>query len=137
MTTSSLPARQKVRRHYLNLALWTFQALLAMFFVAAGYAKLTESMENLTVLMQWPAMTSPSVVRAMGVIELVTGLMMLTPLLSWRLGRPVILLAASVLLALEVIMLMLHLLDMNLGLALTNLALMAITAPVFWYRRHI
>lgn len=137
MTTSCLPSRQKARQHYMNLALWTFQALLAMFFVAAGYAKLTESMENLTVLMQWPAMTSPGFVRGLGVLELAMGLMMLTPLLSWRVGRPAVLLAAAVLMAIEVIMLMLHMLDMNLGLALTNLVLLAITVPVFWYRRHI
>jgi hypothetical protein len=119
------------------MTLWTFQGLLAMFFIAAGYAKLTESMDNLTVLMQWPAMARPGFVRALGMVELVMALMVLTPLLSWRVGRPVLLLATACLMALEIIMLMLHMIDMNLSLALINLALLAMTIPVFWYRRHI
>ena len=137
MTTSSLTAPSKARLHYLNMALWIFQGLLAMFFIAAGYAKLTESMDNLTVLMQWPAMARPGFVRALGMVELVMALMVLTPLLSWRVGRPVLLLATACLMALEIIMLMLHMIDMNIGLALINLILLAITIPVFWYRRHI
>jgi hypothetical protein len=137
MITSSLTAPSKARLHYLNMTLWTFQGLLAMFFIAAGYAKLTESMDNLTVLMQWPAMARPGFVRALGMVELVMALMVLTPLLSWRVGRPVLLLATACLMALEIIMLMLHMIDMNLSLALINLALLALTIPVFWYRRHI
>jgi len=119
------------------MVLWACQAGLAMFFIAAGYAKLTESMENLTVLMQWPALTSPGFVRVLGVIELTMAVMVLTPLISWRMGRPILLLATSCLMALEIIMLMLHALDQNLGLALANLVLLAITIPVFWFRRHV
>lgn len=137
MTSRSLPASFRPRNPYLNLTLWTFQGWLAMFFIAAGYAKLTESMENLTVLMQWPALASPGFVRGMGLAELVMALMVLAPLFSWRIGRPVLLIATAGLLALETVMLLLHALDLNLGLALTNLFLLAITAPVFWYRRNM
>ena len=137
MTTSSLPVSARNRIHYLNMTLWTFQGWLAMFFIAAGYAKLTESMANLTVLMQWPAMASPAFIRGLGVVEIALALMVLTPLVSWRLGRPLLLVAASGLIALETVMLMLHAYDLNIGLALTNLFLLAITAPIFWFRRHI
>jgi len=136
MTSTTLTSRSRAKADYLNLTLWTFQGWIAMFFVAAGYAKLTESMENLTVLMHWPAMASVNFVRGLGVVEIVLAAMMLAPLISWRFGRPLLLTSSVGLLALQSIMLILHAMEMNLGLALTNLFLIAITAPVFWFRRH-
>ena len=141
MTTTTLPAAQSTaqarsRAAYRNIALWTLQGWIAMFFIAAGYAKLTESMENLTVLMHWPAMASVNFVRGLGVVEIVLAVMMLAPLISWRFGRPLLLTASVGLLALQSIMLILHATELNIGLALTNLFLIAITAPVLWFRRH-
>ena len=137
MTTTTLTNHQaRARADYLNIALWTFQGWIAMFFIAAGYAKLTESMENLTVLMHWPAMASVNFVRGLGVVEIVLALMVLSPLVSWRFGRPLLLTASVGLLALQTIMLILHATELNVGLALTNLFLIAITAPVLWFRRH-
>ena len=52
------------------------------------------------------------------------------------LGRPLLLTASVGLLALQTIMLILHGMELNVGLALTNLFLIAITAPVLWFRRH-
>lgn len=136
MTSTTLTPHSRAKSDYLNLTLWTFQGWIAMFFIAAGYAKLTESMENLTVLMHWPAMASVNFVRGLGVVEIVLAVMMLAPLISWRFGRPLLLTASVGLLALQSIMLILHAMEMNLGLALTNLFLIAITAPVLWFRRH-
>ena len=136
MTSTTLTPRSRAKSDYLNLTLWTFQGWIAMFFVAAGYAKLTESMENLTVLMHWPAMASVNFVRGLGVVEIVLALMVLAPLVSWRVGRPLLLTASVGLLALQSIMLILHGMELNVGLALTNLFLIAITAPVLWFRRH-
>ncbi|WP_333610527.1 DoxX family protein [Brevundimonas bullata] len=136
MTSTTLTPHSRAKSDYLNLTLWTFQGWIAMFFIAAGYAKLTESMENLTVLMHWPALASVSFVRGLGVVEIVLAVMMLAPLISWRFGRPLVLTASVGLLALQSIMLILHAMEMNLGLALTNLFLIAITAPVLWFRRH-
>ena len=136
MTSATLTPRSRAKSDYLNLTLWTFQGWIAMFFIAAGYAKLTESMENLTVLMHWPAMASVNFVRGLGVVEIVLALMVLSPLVSWRFGRPLLLTASVGLLALQTIMLILHATELNLGLALTNLFLIAITAPVLWFRRH-
>ena len=136
MTSTTLTPRSRAKSDYLNLTLWTFQGWIAMFFIAAGYAKLTESMENLTVLMHWPAMASANFVRGLGVVEIVLALMVLSPLVSWRFGRPLLLTASVGLLALQSIMLILHATELNIGLALTNLFLIAITAPVFWFRRH-
>lgn len=136
MTSTTLTPRSRAKSDYLNLTLWTFQGWIAMFFIAAGYAKLTESMENLTVLMHWPAMASVNFVRGLGVVEIVLALMVLSPLASWRFGRPLLLTASVGLLALQTIMLILHGMELNVGLALTNLFLIAITAPVLWFRRH-
>ncbi|WP_296174538.1 DoxX family protein [uncultured Brevundimonas sp.] len=136
MTSTTLTPRSRAKSDYLNLTLWTFQGWIAMFFIAAGYAKLTESMENLTVLMHWPAMASVNFVRGLGVVEIVLALMVLSPLVSWRFGRPLLLTASVGLLALQTIMLILHGMELNVGLALTNLFLIAITAPVLWFRRH-
>ena len=136
MTSTTLTPRSRAKADYLNLTLWTFQGWIAMFFIAAGYAKLTESMENLTVLMHWPAMASANFVRGLGVVEIVLAVMMLAPLISWRFGRPLLLTASVGLMALQSIMLILHATELDIGLALTNLFLIAITAPVFWFRRH-
>ena len=136
MTSTTLTPHSRAKSDYLNLTLWTFQGWIAMFFIAAGYAKLTESMENLTVLMHWPAMASVNFVRGLDVVEIVLALMVLSPLVSWRFGRPLLLTASVGLLALQTIMLILHATELNIGLALTNLFLIAITAPVLWFRRH-
>ena len=136
MTSTTLTPHSRAKSDYLNLTLWTFQGWIAMFFIAAGYAKLTESMENLPVLMHWPAMASVNFVRGLGVVEIVLAVMMLAPLISWRFGRPLLLTASVGLLALQSIMLILHATELDIGLALTNLFLIAITAPVFWFRRH-
>ena len=122
--------------NYRNLALWTLQGWLAMFFLAAGYAKLSEPMQNLIVLMQWPALVSETFVRGVGVAEMALALMVLTPLISWRFGRPLRLTATAGLLILEVVALGVHAFNLDMGLSLTNVVLIAITAPVLWLRRR-
>ena len=135
MTSQALsPARSRLNASYRNLTLWTLQGWIAMFFVAAGYAKLTEPMTNLVELMKWPAFASENLVRGLGVAEILLAVLVLAPLVSWRHGRPLLVVAAAGLLALETVMLAIHALGLELGLAATNLALIAITAPVLWLR---
>ncbi len=128
------PARARLNASYRNLTLWTLQGWLAMFFIAAGYAKLSEPMTNLVELMRWPALVSENMVRGLGVAEIVLAALVLAPLASWKHGRPLLVTAAAGLLALQTIMLGVHALGLEVGLALTNLVLIAITAPVLWYR---
>ena len=90
-TTTFSPARARLDANARNLALWTLQGWLAMFFIAAGYAKLTEPMTNLINLMGWPAVAPENMVRGLGVVEIVLALGVLTPLISWRAFRPVLL----------------------------------------------
>lgn len=128
-------ARARAVAGYRNLALWTLQGWAAMFFFAAGYAKLTEPLDNLVALMNWPALVSENLVRGVGIVEVVLAVGMLAPLVSWKLGRWPLLISAAGLTALEVVMLSVHAFSVDIGLALTNLALLAITIPVLLGRR--
>ncbi len=138
MTTTTLPVsspRARSRAAYKNITLWTLQGWLAMFFIAAGYAKLTESMTNLITLMGWPAIAPENMVRGLGVVEIVLALGVLTPLISWRAFRPVLLTSAVGLIILETVMLTIHALSQDIGLAIVNAILLAITVPVLLGRR--
>lgn len=135
MTSQVLtPARSRLNASYRNLTLWTLQGWLAMFFIAAGYAKLSEPMTNLVELMRWPALAPENMVRGLGVAEIILAVLLLAPLVSWKHGRPLLVMAASGLLALEVVMLGVHGSALEGGLAVTNLVLIAITGPVLWMR---
>ena len=137
-TTGRAPvsaARARAVAGYRNLSLWTLQGWTAMFFFAAGYAKLTEPLDNLVALMNWPALVSENLVRGVGIVEIVLALGMLAPLMSWKLGRWPLLISAAGLTALEIVMLSVHAAGLDIGLALTNVALLAITIPVLLGRR--
>jgi len=135
MSTQTLtPARVRLNQSYRNLTLWTLQGWIAMFFIAAGYAKLSEPLANLVDLMRWPALVAPNMVRGLGVAEIVLAVLMLAPLVSWKHGRPLLVMAASGLLALEVVMLAIHATGLDVGPAATNLILIAMTAAVLWKR---
>jgi hypothetical protein len=136
MTTSHLPVAQaRTRAAYKNISLWTLQGWIAMFFIAAGYAKLTEPMTNLITLMGWPAVAPENMVRGLGLVELVLALGVLAPLASWRFGRPLLLTAAAGLIVMESTMLVIHAVSQDVGLAVVNLVLLALTVPVFLGRR--
>ena len=135
MTSQALtPARSRLNASYRNLTLWTLQGWIAMFFIAAGYAKLSEPMENLVELMRWPALVTPNMVRGLGIAEIILAVLVLAPLVSWKQGRPLLVMAAGGLLALEVVMLVLHATGMDVGPAATNLILIAMTVTVLWKR---
>ena len=135
MTAQTLtPARSRLNASYRNLTLWTLQGWIAMFFIAAGYAKLSEPMANLADLMKWPALVAPNMVRGLGIAEIILAVLVLAPLVSWKQGRPLLVMAASGLLALEVVMLAIHATGMDVGPAVTNLVLIAMTVAVLWKR---
>ncbi len=135
MTSQTLtPARSRLNASYRNLTLWTLQGWIAMFFVAAGYAKLSEPMDNLIDLMRWPALVAPNMVRGLGVAEIILAALVVAPLVSRKHGRPLLVVAAIGLLALEVVMLAVHATGQDVGPAVTNLVLIAMTATVLWKR---
>ena len=137
MTTQTLtPAQLKLCATYRNLGLWTLQGWLAMFFIAAGYAKLTEPMANLVALMNWPAMASDGFVRGLGGLEVALALGLLAPLFSWRFGRPVLLASAGGLAALTLVMAGVHAIGAEWSLVAVNLVLLAMTAAVLLGRHR-
>ena len=136
MTTSTFTtAPSRSRAAYANIALWTLQGWIAMFFIAAGYAKLTEPMTNLINLMGWPAVAPENMVRGLGVVEIVLAIGVLSPLISWRIGRPLLMTAATGLVVLESTMLVIHAMSQDVGLAVVNAILLAFTVPVLLGRR--
>lgn len=136
MTTSTFTtAPSRSRAAYANIALWTLQGWIAMFFIAAGYAKLTEPMTNLINLMGWPAVAPENMVRGLGVVEIVLAMGVLSPLISWRIGRPLLMTAATGLVVLESTMLVIHAMSQDVGLAVVNAILLAFTVPVLLGRR--
>lgn len=134
MTSQALTSRARLNASYRNLTLWTLQGWIAMFFIAAGYAKLTEPLANLVDLMRWPALVSENFTRGLGLAEIVLAVLVLAPLVSWKHGRPLLVMAAAGLLALETVMLVLHATGLDVGPAITNVVLLAMTAPVLWMR---
>ena len=138
MTTTTLPVsspRARSRAAYKNIALWTLQGWLAMFFIAAGYAKLTEPMGNLISLMHWPAMASDGFVRGLGGLEVALALGLLAPLASWRIGGPALLASAGGLAALTLVMAGVHAIGAEWGLVAVNLILLTMTGAVLIGRR--
>lgn len=127
-------AQARLNASYLNLTLWTLQGWVAMFFIAAGYAKLTEPVSTLTALMGWPQHVPVDLVRGVGLAEIVLAVLLLTPLISCKIGRPLLIVAAAGLLVLQTVMLGVHVVSSDLGHSVVNLALLAATAPVLWFR---
>lgn len=125
-------ARLKATRR--NLFLWTLQAWLAMFFAAAGYAKLREPMENLVGLMRWPASASPDVVHGVGAAEILLALAMLAPASSAA-GRAVLRTAAAALAAASAAMLAVHAALGDPALAAVNAVLLPMALAVTVGRR--
>ncbi|HEV7354207.1 MAG TPA: DoxX family protein [Brevundimonas sp.] len=125
-----LGPRERLRATRRNLLLWTFQGWLAMFFVAAGYAKLTEPLDHLALLFSWSGAASSGFVRGVGLVEVVAGLALLAPLASWRLGRPPLLGAAALLAAMALIMAVVHGLQLEAGAVLLNVVLFTLAATV-------
>ena len=60
--------------------------------------------------------------------------MVLAQLVSWKIGRCFLIAAAGGLLALETVMLGVHLTGGELGLAAVNAVLIGLTIPVLWMR---
>ena len=82
----------------MNIALWIIQALLAILFLSGGAYKLAKP----DVLTSQTRALSPGAWRALGLIELVGGLLMLTPALKLM---PEVTPLAAVVLALESLLL--------------------------------
>src|ERR1041385_7614722 len=84
-----LPKQLMVRYLYfcwginnVNTAVWIVQILLALAFLAAGVLKLTRPKEKLAERMGWVNDFSPSIVKAIGLIEILGAVGLVLPALT-------------------------------------------------------
>lgn len=131
----ALPASVRLVRFRRHLFLWVLQVWLAMFFIGAAAAKLTEPLDTLSYLLGWPAVVDPAFVQAVGWVELTLAIAVLAPLASWSIFRPVLLIGAAGLVAETVMMGAYHAYEANWWLATVNVALAAMGAAVLTGRR--
>lgn len=125
---------RRLSRLYRHLALWVLQSWLAMFYIAAGYAKLTQPQEMLAVLMTWPADASLHTIHMIGWAELIFAIGMVIPLISWSLFHRLMQVACIGLMAEATLMAVYHASGQYLGLALVNVALAVMSMTVIWGR---
>lgn len=130
-----MPASQRLRHLYRHLGLWVLQGWLAMFFMGAAIAKLSQPHELLVHLMQWPEFFDAGAVRLAGAVEMALALGILAPLVSWRLFGPVLLLCTAAMLLEALIMGGYHLIMGHPGLAAVNVILAAFAGGVLYGRR--
>lgn len=128
-------ARQRRRRDLSNLALWTVHGWLAMFFIAAGYAKVAEPMAYLEILLGWASADQERLVRTLGWFEIALGLASLAPALFGRVARTPFLIGAAVMIALASIMIVVHSVRLEAGAVTVNLALLGLAVSLWVGRR--
>jgi uncharacterized membrane protein len=63
----------------MNIVLWILQVLLALAFIAAGLLKSTQPIKRLSAQMDWVNYVPSSLVRVIGVAELLGGLGLILP----------------------------------------------------------
>jgi len=129
---TTMSAETRRARLYRNLFLWVLQTWLALFYIGSGYAKLSQSQPMLAALMTWPGQVDVGLLHAIGWMEIGLAASAVTPLISWRVFRPVLLAGALGLLIDAGVMVGFHALERDGFLAVVNalLALMALTVVV-------
>lgn len=116
--------------------LWTLHGWLAMFFLAAGYAKLTEDLSLLTLLMGWPQRTGLGVVRTVGWIEVGLAMILIAALTTERWGRIAAVSAASLLTFKTVALTVWHAARLEVGASATNLVLTGLALAILIGQRR-
>ena len=133
MTTDTLPmARPTPPRKGLSIALWSIQALLALFFLYGGVTKLATPAVELVKMMPWTG-SHPTLVSVTGIVDLLGGLGILLPALTRILPR-LTPLAAVGLIVLQVLAMAFHVMRGETALAPMNAVLIGLAAFVLWGR---
>lgn len=131
------PAQIRLRLFRSHLAMWTLQAWLAMVFLGAAYAKLTQPPHLLEIQLGWPKAVDMVFVWAVGAVELGLGLGLLAPALSWRLFGPVMTVAALSAAGAGFGMAIVHIVRHEVGFAALNVAIAAAAITVVVVRRRL
>jgi hypothetical protein len=132
---SLMPASARSARFYRHLLLWVLQGWLAMFYIGAAAAKLTQHRDILSSMLQWPARVDPGFVQLIGWTELGLAIGVLAPLASWPIFRPALLISAAGLFCEAIVMGGYHAIAGQGALAAVNGTLAALAAVVLIGRR--
>lgn len=131
----SMSASPRLQYLYRHLGLWVLQGWLAMFFIGAAIAKLTQPHALLVHLMQWPELLGADAVRLVGAVEMSLAVGVLAPLVSWRRFGPILLACSAGMLLETLAMGAYHLIMGHFGLTLVNIVLAIFAAAVLFGRR--
>ena len=132
---SPMPASTRLIRFYRHVFLWVLQGWLAMFYLGAAFAKLSQPHDLLTYLMGWPAQVDPGLVQTIGWVELVLAIGVIAPMISWPRFRPLLLVSTAVLFANAFLMGGYHAMSGHWTLAMVNAVLAVFAVTVLIGRR--
>lgn len=117
----------------MNIALWAVQILLALAFGMFGLMKIGQSIEELSVMMQWVSSVQPWFVRALGTAEFLGAVGLILPSLT-RIQPRLTVAAALCFLVLQVVAVGLHIARGEFNVLAFNAVLIALILFVFWGR---
>jgi uncharacterized membrane protein YphA (DoxX/SURF4 family) len=117
----------------IRVGLWSAQVLLALAFVASGLMKITTPIEQLQAQMPWTTGAMGSLVRFIGVAELLGGIGVVLPAAT-RIKPQLAVLAALGLATVMVLASITHLTRGEAGMVPVNVVLFAVAAFVAWGR---
>lgn len=109
---------------------WSAQIWLTMFFIGAGFAKLTEPMTNLDLLLGWSAFTPDYVVRSVGALEMGLALAVCANLVLFPAARRLTVVAGAAAAVIATAMGVVHLARLEWQLAAVNLCLLMLAMVV-------
>lgn len=133
LMTASVALNPSQPGRALTIALWIAQVLVALVFIAAGFAKLTTPIAELSRTMQWTGQFPEGFVRFIGAVDLAGGLGILLPSLTRILPRLTVA-AALGCVVLQVFALTFHLWRGEAMLTPLNIVLLSLSAFVLWGR---
>lgn len=116
--------------------LWTLRGWLGLFFLGAGYAKVSQPEDVLARMMEWPAHVDLAIIRPMGGVELAAALLLALPVVVDRPRARDIALWSTAFLTVEAVAFALyHAFAGQAGLTLINLGLILIGGTLLGERR--
>jgi uncharacterized membrane protein YphA (DoxX/SURF4 family) len=120
----------------MNIVLWIVQILLAAMFLMAGYSKAFQPIDALGQMLPWTLDLPLTLVRFIGVSELLAGIGLVAPALTGIKPRLTILAAAGLILVM-VSAIIFHLSRAEYGYTVFNLVLLALAAFVAYGRLKV
>lgn len=133
MEVRTVAVQAQARKRNLVWGLWTAQAFIAIAFCLGGIMKLAMPIPQLAGMWPWTGDLAPSMVRLLGVIDLLGGLGILLPSLT-RIKPGLTVLAAVGCIALQLCAILFHSSRAEFSVLPVNVVLIAGTLFILWGR---